>query len=213
MCELSPDSSQLLSYSAVQHFTMSGIDTVFQPTPSQEDSCEDERCRQNAGDYVWYCVDCSCRFCESCWKFQPPHREGKYARDGKPHERIKYQVAKRLENILNPTNDREEVVKLHEADERCTWFGKLETPSMVDSPLRRIGLAKDENQCPVLEDFGAYVSLIAESTRDTLLPKYPQLVSFIGETSQYFGPYLKQCILILLRRWKKHPYQHAYQTA
>jgi hypothetical protein len=49
-----------------------------------------------------------------------------------------------------------------------------------------IGWAKDNNNVPVLEDFGAYVSLMAESTRDSFLPKYPQLVSFAGETSKFY---------------------------
>ena len=47
------------------------------------------------------------------------------------------------------------------------------------------GWAKDETNGPVLEDFGAYVSLMAESTRDYLDAKYPQFVSFVGETSEY----------------------------
>ncbi|KAF2465829.1 FabD/lysophospholipase-like protein [Lindgomyces ingoldianus] len=146
------------------------------PPLSPGERCEDERCDRKSDDYIWYCVDCSCRFCESCWRFQPPHRKGKYARDGKPHEQIDYHIAKRLESILNPSNDREEVRKLHETDEKSTWFG----------------WAKDDNQCPVLEDFGAYVSLMAESTRDSVLPKYPQIVSFVGETSKYHDSHSKE---------------------
>jgi hypothetical protein len=87
--------------------------------------CEDERCPQTAGDKVWYCVDCSCHFCESCWKFQPSHKTGKTARDGLSHEKINYYVAKRLEAILSPTNDHDEVRRLHEVDERSIWFGEL----------------------------------------------------------------------------------------
>jgi len=93
--------------------------------PSLGVGCEDERCPQKDGDSVWYCVDCSCHFCETCWGFQPPHRAGKTARDGLSHEKINYYIAKRLESILSPTNDQDEVRRLHETDEKSTWFGKI----------------------------------------------------------------------------------------
>jgi hypothetical protein len=94
--------------------------------------CEDERCPQTAGDKVWYCVDCSCHFCESCWKFQPSHKTGKTARDGLSHEKINYYVAKRLEAILSPTNDHDEVRRLHEVDERSIWFGDSSKQTCTD---------------------------------------------------------------------------------
>jgi hypothetical protein len=85
--------------------------------------CEDRYCKSTLD--ISYCVDCSCHFCNSCWDKQPSHGEGKVARDRKPHEKIDYHIAKRLESILTPSNDREEILRMHEVDEISTWFGKL----------------------------------------------------------------------------------------
>ena len=75
----------------------------------------------------------------------------------------------------------------------------------------RVGWSKDEANRPVLEDFGAYVSLMAESTRDHIDAKYPQLVSFVGETSKPISPRIIR-ILTIPRCRQKHPYQYAHQT-
>ena len=55
---------------------------------------------------------------------------------------------------------------LHKDDEDTTWFG-----------IGRNGA--DE---PVFEDYGRFATLMAQSLSNTPMTRYPQLVSFIGQT-------------------------------
>jgi hypothetical protein len=150
--------------------------------------CEDVRCT-TPSDRVFYCVDCSSCFCSSCWTFQTPHRQGKLGRDGQPHEKTNYHIAKRLERILNPPADQARLRQMHENDEQSTWFGMYHTRrTLCSKVLTHIGWAKDPySGRPVLEDSGAYASLMADAGSEALI-KYPQLVSFIGQTSSSTAP-------------------------
>lgn len=67
-------------------------------------------------------------------------------------------------------------VKLHQKDEDTTWFGIL----------------REDSGFPSFQDYGRYATLMAESSRSPLSlngqqsgaldPRYPSLVSFVGET-------------------------------
>jgi hypothetical protein len=147
--------------------------------------CEDRRC--NTPDQkVYYCVDCSSRFCETCWTFQTPHQDGKLGRDGQPHEQTNYHVAKRLEKILHPPADEDELRQMHEEDQDSTWFGTSQiSVANFDNVLTCIGWSRDTyNHRPILEDHGAYASLMADNAGADAVTKYPQLVSFVGQTSK-----------------------------
>lgn len=85
-------------------------------------SCEDPRCLRQTST-TWYCVDCACSLCEECWPFNLPHLGGRTGRDGLPHEQTTYQIYKKLEHILNPPTDAEELEELHHRDLDSTWFG------------------------------------------------------------------------------------------
>ncbi|OCL08712.1 hypothetical protein AOQ84DRAFT_339905 [Glonium stellatum] len=132
--------------------------------------CEDERCDSPSSPAV-FCVDCDSRFCSRCWDYQRAHRQGKRGRDGKPHEKTDYRSAKRFEKILNPQDDPASLAKAHLADEQSKWFG-----------WSRDGSNENQNE-PALVEFDAYTNLMAGSASADAPPKYPQLVSFIGQTS------------------------------
>jgi len=74
---------------------------------------------------IWYCVDCACWLCEPCWLSYPPHAPGKRGRDGLEHERTKYDVYRKLENILTPEVSPATLERLHCRDLDSTWFGKI----------------------------------------------------------------------------------------
>lgn len=48
-----------------------------------------------------------------------------------------------------------------------------------------VGITRDANGRPCLEDYETFGSLMDRSPEGDLLDKYPQLVSFVGQTSIY----------------------------
>jgi len=81
-----------------------------------------------------------------------------------PHERIDPRLQLVLRNVLHPSFREDELDRLHEADEKTTWFG----------------VGKEKRGHPFLTDGGMYQSLMAHSYVEI---KYPRLVSFVGETN------------------------------
>jgi energy-coupling factor transporter ATP-binding protein EcfA2 len=55
---------------------------------------------------------------------------------------------------------------MHLDDEDTTWFG----------------IARDANDLPIFQDYGRYATIIANSSTGEYKVRYPQLVSFIGQT-------------------------------
>lgn len=86
------------------------------------DLCEDHRCATRQ-DKVYFCVDCSVRYCNTCWDLVLPHQPGRTARDGIEHERTDFHAVKRLQNIMNPPSSHHTLHQLHNSDEDTTWFG------------------------------------------------------------------------------------------
>lgn len=150
------------------------------------EQCEDRLCKSLSYDprRIWYCVDCSSSFCEECWALQTAHQDGKVARDKIPHEKTNKQQAKRLEEILHPTSNEAEIRDLHEHDEDSIWIGKHRHRSFILRCSQLLGWSKDNDNRPVLEDYGVYTRLMANTPTETFT-KHPQLVSFIGQTSKY----------------------------
>jgi hypothetical protein len=116
---------------------------------------------------VYLCVQCDGAFCDDCWAKQFPHKPGKIGADGLPHEKTDLKVVERLRDTLD-RQDRtpEEQEKLHKNDEDTTWFG----------------IARDEANMPIFQDYGRYAAILAESLAMRRRSRYPQLVSFIGQT-------------------------------
>lgn len=82
-------------------------------------------------------------------------------------------VIDRLRQILEPVRTEEE----HEAelleDEDTTW----------------LGFGRDASGRSVLHDYGRFAAIMGETlVEDTATERFPQLVSFIGETGMVDGP-------------------------
>jgi len=117
---------------------------------------------------VYLCVQCDGAFCNDCWGRQFPHKPGKIGADGLPHEKTDLEVVERLRETLdNHDRSPEEQEKLHKNDEDTTWFG----------------IARDEANMPIFQDYGRYAAILAESVKRR--NRYPQLVSFIGQTGMF----------------------------
>ncbi|KAF2792920.1 FabD/lysophospholipase-like protein [Melanomma pulvis-pyrius CBS 109.77] len=129
--------------------------------------CEDRRC-DKPGDpsrKVWYCKACASCLCGVCWDLSPIHSAPGASR----HEKLaylEYLICNRLERILNPPTSQDELEKLHDQDTNTTWFG----------------IERYDDGRPFLQDFETFSHLIANCPRADQV-KYPQLVSFVGETS------------------------------
>lgn len=80
-------------------------------------------------------------------------------------------VIRRLRQILEPVRTEEE----HEAelleDEDTTW----------------LGFGRDANGRSVLHDYGRFAAIMGETTAEDTTERFPQLVSFIGETGMIDG--------------------------
>jgi hypothetical protein len=127
---------------------------------------------------IWNCSYCDTDFCDSCWGKQGPHRPGKKGPDGLPHEKANPDVVRRLKDILTPPTSHSEQQLLHIADEDTTWFG----------------LTKDKDNQSMFEDYGRYSTIMADSNNGEHRSRYPQLVSFIGQTGAGKSTIIKMLI-------------------
>lgn len=133
------------------------------PTEQPQKICE---CCELPQSRVWNCSYCDMNFCDECWGKQGPHKPGRTGPDGHPHEKGDPNIVKRLKNILTPPNDVGEQQQLHIDDEDTTWFG----------------IARDDNNQPIFQDYGRYATIMTDSTTGNYKLRYPQLISFIGQT-------------------------------
>ncbi|KAK8017814.1 hypothetical protein PG993_014140 [Apiospora rasikravindrae] len=113
------------------------------------------------------CIQCNnLAFCDPCWPRWVLHVPGAVGWDGKPHEKADPMVIHRLRQILEPVRTEEE----HEAelleDEDTTW----------------LGFGRDSSGRSVLHDYGRFAAIMGETTAEDAAERFPQLVSFIGET-------------------------------
>ncbi|EMR64244.1 patatin-like serine protein [Eutypa lata UCREL1] len=112
------------------------------------------------------CIQCnSLAFCETCWPRWILHVPGATGWGGKPHEKADPIVVQRLRQILEPNRtEADHQAELIE-DEDTTWFG----------------FGRDASGNPIFEDHGRFAVIMGEC-HNTATERYPQLVSFIGET-------------------------------
>ena len=141
--------------------------TSHSPPELLRELCEDNLCPGEALP-TFYCAQCDCSFCDTCWDKQPAHKPKKRATDGQAHEKIDRLVVERYKNILAPTSDRKEQEDLHRDDADTTWFG----------------VSRNEADEPVFNDYEQYARLMADSLSEAHKIRYPQLVSFIGQTGK-----------------------------
>lgn len=133
------------------------------PNDTKTNVCENCEC---IGIPTWHCSYCGMTFCDPCWVKQAPHKPGRTGPDGLPHEKADLRIVKRLKDILTPSADTQEQQSLHLEDKDTTWFG----------------IARDSNKQPIFQDYGRYATIIANSTTGEFKVRYPQLISFIGQT-------------------------------
>ena len=128
--------------------------------------CEGHECRSGRHVVRSLCLSCGSTYCDICWERQGPHRPGKVGLDGLPHEKTDQQIYDRLKSILEPPENTEELSRLHLEDEDTAWFA----------------VEKNFNGQPMFHDYGRYAALMAETKQPNGGLRYPQLVSFVGQT-------------------------------
>lgn len=153
-------------------------ETLHFREPCEHDPCPDY------SKPTFYCVNCDCSFCDTCWDKQRPHKPNKRGSDGHAHEKIDRLVVERYRNILEPPSSIEEQDALYKDDEDTTWFG----------------IGRNRAGDPVFEDYERYATLMAESLPRTPRVRYPQLVSFIGQTGKSGQLSLLLCTLLTISR-------------
>ena len=77
----------------------------------------------------------------------------------------------RLKRILDSPESVFELSRLHQEDETTTWFG----------------IEKDFNGPPIFQDHGRFAAFMADTKQPNAGVRYPQLVSFVGETGERSG--------------------------
>ncbi len=122
-------------------------------------------CRCNV-DSSSFCSACGHNFCEKCWGTQIAHQDGGMA--DVPHERSDPVITKRLQNILTPATNPDTQKQLHLEDSETTWL------RYVRKPLQE----------PELQEDARYKKLMQDSFTSEWTERWPQLVSFIGQTGK-----------------------------
>jgi hypothetical protein len=110
----------------------------------------------------FFCAACNAILCDTCWSAQVAHKL-KRPDMCLIHEKMDYDVVVKLKKILEPPTDNDAQKSMHEADEHTTWFG-----------------VSPENTH--FWDSGRYATIMAETLSESDRERYPQLVSFIGQT-------------------------------
>lgn len=127
---------------------------------------------------IWNCSYCGMTFCDDCWGKQGPHKSGRTGPDGLPHEKADPTIMRRLQDILTPPQDHTEQQMLHIEDEDTTWFA----------------IVRNSQDSPAFQDYGRYSAIMADSNTGEFKFRYPQLVSFIGQTGAGKSTLIKMLI-------------------
>lgn len=115
------------------------------------------------------CIQCNnLSFCEGCWGLWILHAPGAVGWDGNPHEKSNAEIVQRLRQILEPTRTETDHNNELQLDDDTTWFG----------------VGRDSSNQPILQDYGRFATLMSESQTPELGNRFPQLVSFIGQTGK-----------------------------
>ncbi|KAK8118120.1 uncharacterized protein PG998_006401 [Apiospora kogelbergensis] len=135
------------------------------------------------------CIQCSnMSFCDKCWSKYDPHKPGRFGYDGKPHEKSNAEVLIRVRDILEPKGIAKEHEDQLQQDDDTTWFG----------------IERDSSNHATFQDYGRFATLMGESKTPGLNDghRYPQLVSFIGQTGAGKSTIIK---MLISRRVSNEP--------
>ena len=115
---------------------------------------------------VQFCEGCHDFVCGQCWSRIRAHRENLPGPGGIPHERVDPKIKEKMVESMAEPVDQTDERRQHLDDEDTTWFA----------------LDKDEVGEPVLAEYRRYASIMMDCVEGADGPRYPRLVSFIGET-------------------------------
>ncbi|KAI1208514.1 uncharacterized protein F4807DRAFT_452194 [Annulohypoxylon truncatum] len=128
---------------------------------------------------TYSCIQCNnLSFCNDCWSQWVLHLPGTVGYDNRPHEKAIAQVVQRLRQILEPSRNEIEHEQELLSDDDTTWFG----------------VGRDSAGRPVFQDHGRFANLMSESQTQDPGNRYPQLVSFIGQTGAGKSTLIKMLI-------------------
>ncbi|EKJ74391.1 hypothetical protein FPSE_05462 [Fusarium pseudograminearum CS3096] len=152
-------------------------DDIRRPQLPRQRSFAPMPCCVCNGPYkAWKCVQCDDFFCNDCWPKERPHRPGKVGIDGREHEKVDEDIVYRLQQIFGqPTA--EEQHRRHTNDINTTWFG----------------VTKEYDQ-PYLHYSNRLVDILRESQVGAFAERFPQLVSFVGQTGAGKSTVIKMLI-------------------
>ncbi|KAL8843022.1 MAG: hypothetical protein Q9176_002325 [Flavoplaca citrina] len=97
-------------------------------------------------------------------------------------------IYERLQRILDPPESVSELSLLHQEDESTTWFG----------------IEKDPNGPPIFQDHGRFAALMADTKQPNAGVRYPQLVSFVGETGAGKSTLIKMLVSLKEHKLPNH---------
>jgi hypothetical protein len=113
------------------------------------------------------CVQCnSLAFCDRCWPKWVLHVPGAHGWGGNPHEKTDPVILQRLQQVFEPVRTEADHQRELLEDEDTTWFG----------------FGRDSSGHPIFQDCGRFAAIMGDSYTKEIPQRYPQLVSFIGET-------------------------------
>ena len=184
--------------------TISSVDPISQtPSFSRHHSLPPMLCCVcNGPSKAWKCVQCDDFFCGECWPKERPHRvsnekfvvytlpvlikssfrlfvvsyllmsyqPGKVGIDGRQHEMVDEDIVRRLQQIFGQPSAAEQH-RRHTNDINTTWFG----------------VTKEQDQ-PYLHYSNRLVDILRESQMGAFTERFPQLVSFVGQTGMSIVP-------------------------
>ncbi|KAI0544412.1 hypothetical protein F4679DRAFT_576867 [Xylaria curta] len=105
-------------------------------------------------------------FCDACWGKWVLHLPNAVGRSDNPHEKVDSGLLERLRHVLEPIRTEAEHQFELERDRESTWFG----------------FDRDSSGHPAFVDHGRLAAIMTESLAGKVVERFPQLVSFIGET-------------------------------
>ncbi len=90
-------------------------------------------------------------------------------RGGKPHEKVNPTLLQRLRQVFEPIRTEAEHEVELDWDRESTWFG----------------FDRDSSGHPTFVDYGRFAAIMTQSLAGKVDGRFPQLVSFIGETGRF----------------------------
>jgi hypothetical protein len=130
------------------------ISSSGNPSCRVQEKCD--TCEISQQNYS-FCAKCDGKFCDRCWPELFAHRHNAN------HEKMDYTIVAELKKVLEPPEGTEIQTSMHEDDKHTAWFGV--SPGNTH-----------------FWDSGRYNTIMAETLSERDRERYPQLVSFIGET-------------------------------